>query len=236
MSRKHVLVIDDEPSALEAMGAALESEFQVQLVSDPRNASDILERQPIDLVVLDVFLNGASGLDLLVHLREKSDVPVLLISGYGTKETVIEGLRSHASDYLDKPFSATQLLDRARSLIAQGPRPDHISERIRHFIDQHYMREWTVDRLAKALNLSVRTMRQTFRQHYRQSVMDFLKEVRMARARELLATTDLPIRKVAAAVGFRDPHYFSRIFCQRIGKSPRSFRAAQRREPFSSSD
>ncbi len=236
MTRKHVLVVDDEPSALEAMGAALESEFQVFFASDPRNASEIFETQPVDLVVLDVFLNGASGLDLLAHLREKSDVPVLLISGYGTKETVVEGLRSHANDYLDKPFNAIQLLDRARTLIAQGPRPNHISDRVRRFIDQHYMREWTVDRLARALNLSVRTMRQTFRQHYQQSVMDFLKELRIAKARELLATTDLPIQKVATEVGFRDPHYFSRVFRQRVGKSPRAFRAVVRREPLNAAD
>ncbi len=228
--KKHVLIVDDDRSALEAMEAALAREFRVFPAPDIPTANAMLDRETVDLVILDVRLDGESGLDFLVHLREKSDAPALLISGYGTKEMVIEGLRSRASDYLDKPFSATQLLDRARNLIAQGPRPNHISDRIRHFIDRHYMREWTVDRLAKALNLSVRTMRQVFRQRYRQSVADFLEEVRITRARELLATTDLPIQKVSAQVGFRDAHYFGRVFRQHVGSCPRDYRAESRHE------
>jgi YesN/AraC family two-component response regulator len=229
--KKQVLIVDDDRAALEAMGAAVEREFHVFAAPDIATATHALDRETIDLVILDVVLDQESGLDFLPRLRETSDVPVLLISGYGTKEIVIEALRSHASDYLDKPFSATQLLDRARALIAQGPRPNHISDRIRHFIDQHYMREWTVDRLARALNLSVRTMRQIFRRRYQRSVMDFLEEVRITRARELLATTDLSIHAIAAEVGFHDPHYFGRVFRQRAGKCPRAFRTAQRHEP-----
>ncbi len=233
-SKKHVLIVDDDRSALEAMEAALAREFRVLPAPDIPTANAMLDRETVDLVILDVRLDGESGLDYLNHLREQSDVPVLLISGYGTKEIVIEGLRSRASDYMDKPFSATQLLDKVRSLIAQGPRLSHISDRVRGFIQQHYMRDWTVQSLAKALHLSVRTMRQVFRQRYRQSVTGFLEEVRITRARELLATTDLLIQKVSAQVGFRDAHYFGRIFRQRVGKSPRAFRSAQRREPSNS--
>ncbi len=228
--KKHVLIVDDDRSALEAMEAALDKEFRVFPAPNPPTANAVLNREVVDLVILDVRLDGESGLDFLDRLREKSDVPVLLISGYGTKEIVIEGLRSRASDYLDKPFTATQLLDRARSLIAQGPRLSHISDRVRGFIQQHYMRDWTVQSLAKALHLSVRTMRQVFRQRYRQSVTGFLEEVRITRARELLASTDLPIQKVSAQVGFRDAHYFGRVFRQHVGSCPRDYRAESRHE------
>jgi len=229
--KKYVLIVDDDRSALEAMEAALYREFRVLPAPDIPTANAVLDRGGVDLVVLDVMLGEESGLDFLNHLREESDVPVLLISGYGTKEVVIGGLRSRASDYLDKPFNATQLLDRARTLTTQGPRPSHISDRVRGFIQQQHMRDWSVESLAKALHLSVRTMRQVFRQRYRQSVTDFLEEVRITRARDLLATTDLSIHEVAAAVGFRDPHYFGRVFRQHVGKSPRDFRTESRHEP-----
>ena len=229
--KKHVLIVDDDPAALEAMDAALTREFLVFPAPDVSTARGVVDREAVDLVVLDVMLGEESGLDFLDHFREQSDVPVLLISGYGSKDIVIGGLRSRASDYLDKPFSATQLLDRAQTLIAQGPRPSHISDRVRGFIQQHYMRDWTVESLAKALHLSVRTMRQMFRQRYRQSVTGFLEEVRITRARELLATTDLSIHEVAEAVGFRDPHYFARVFRHHVGRPPREFRTEQRHEP-----
>ncbi len=229
--KRHVLIVDDDRSALEAIEAALGKEFRVSLAHDIRTATGILEQHAVDLVILDVCLDGENGLLLLADLRETSDVPVLLISGYGTKEVVIAGLRSRASDYLDKPFSVPQLLQKTRELIAQGPRPSHVSERIRHFIQEHYMRNWTVESLARELRLSVRTMRQIFRRRYQQSVMEFLEEVRVTRARELLATTDLPVQQVAAEVGFRDPHYFGRVFRKHVGASPHAFRDAHRGEP-----
>jgi YesN/AraC family two-component response regulator len=234
--KKYVLIVDDNRSALEAMEAALYREFRVLPAPDLPTANTVLEREAVSLIILDVILGEESGLDLLARLRQKSDVPVLLISGFGTKEMLAGGMRARASDYLDKPFTATQLLDKARGLILQGPRPSHISERIRHFIEQHYTQDWTVESLAKALNLSVRTMRQMFRRRYQQSVMDFLEEVRVRRAGDLLATTDLSIHEISAVVGFRDPHYFGRVFRQRAGKSPREFRSTLRREPVDASD
>jgi transcriptional regulator GlxA family with amidase domain len=54
--------------------------------------------------------------------------------------------------------------------------------------------------------------------------MDFLEEVRLTRARELLGSTELSIQRIASEVGFRDPHYFGRVFRQRVGKSPRNYR------------
>ncbi len=227
--KKHVLIVDDDRSALEAMGATLGGEFRVVLASDIPTAKALLDGKGVDLVILDVLLGRESGFDFLAHLREKSDVPVLLISGFGTKEMVVAGLRARASDYLDKPFTATELLERARTLVAQGPRPIHIADRVRDLLQQRYMTDWTVASLARELRLSVRTMRQLFRQRYHQSVMDFLEEVRVMRGRELLATTDLSIHKVAAEVGFRDAHYFGRVFRTHIGTSPREFRSALRR-------
>ena len=228
---KRVLIVDDDRAALEAMEAALETEFRVFPVPDVPTANHVLAEETVDFVVLDVVLDQESGLDFLAHLRETSDIPVLLISGYGTKDMVVAGLRARASDYLDKPFNANKLLEKTRELIARGPRPVHISERIRHFIQHNYMRDWTVESLAKALHLSVRTMRLVFRRRYRQSVTDFLEEVRVTHARELLATTDLSIQRVAAEVGFRDPHYFARVFRHHLGKCPRAFRSEQRRDP-----
>ncbi len=229
--RKHVLIVDDDPSALEAMEAALGRGFHVLSALDVQTAKGLLDGEGVDLVVLDVMLHKESGLDILTYVRERSDIPVLLISGFGTKDMVVAGLRAQASDYLDKPFRATDLLEKARALVAQGPRPIHIADRVRDLVQQRYMTDWTVESLAKELRLSVRTMRQMFRQRYHQSVMEFLEEVRVARARELLATTDLSIQQIAAEVGYHDPHYFGRVFREHVEQSPREFRSAQRREP-----
>ncbi|HSB80066.1 MAG TPA: response regulator [Candidatus Methylomirabilis sp.] len=230
MPKGQVLIVDDYQTSLEGMAAALERDFRVLLAADSKTADSLLSQGPVDLVVLDVVLRQESGLDFLGLLRRKSDVPVLLISGYGTKEMIIAGMRSRANDYLDKPFTITQLREKVRELICAGPAPSHIADRIRDFIQQQYMQDWTVDQLAKALDLSVRTMRHVFLRKFGRQPSDYLEEVRLANARVLLATTDSSIRAVATQVGFRDPHYFARVFRQHVGKCPRVFRTEQRHD------
>lgn len=225
--KRRILLVDDDGALLEAMEAALSTEFRVFPVADTVGADRVLASEAVDLVILDIVMREENGLSFLDRLRATSDVPVLLISGFGTKDLVIAGLRARASDYIDKPFTATDLLDRVRHLIGRGPSRGDIAARIRQFIQQHHARDWTIDGLAAALDVSVRTMRVVFRRRYQQSVMDFLEEARLARARDLLATTELPIRKIADQVGFRDPNYFSRVFRRQVGKSPRGFRIEQ---------
>jgi DNA-binding response OmpR family regulator len=84
--KKQVLIVDDDRAALEAMGAALEGEFRVLQAPDVATSTHVLEQETVDLVILDVVLGQESGLDFLARLRETSDIPVLLISGYGTKD------------------------------------------------------------------------------------------------------------------------------------------------------
>jgi YesN/AraC family two-component response regulator len=225
---RRVLIIDDDPTLLEALNAALKAEFQVLLASDARTADSLLKQEPVDLIILDVVLRQESGLDFLAQLRTKSDVPVLVITGFGNKEVVVAAMRSRANDYLDKPFSLAQLCEKVRELTAVGTWPAHVAERIRDLIEQHYARDWTVEELADELHLSVRTMRRAFRQKYGRGVTDFLEETRIRSAQQLLATTDLPIEQVASRVGFRDRHYFTRVFHQLVGNPPRVFRGEQR--------
>ena len=225
-----VLIIDDDPILLETLKEALKAEFQVLLASDVRTAETLLSQEPVDLIILDVVLRQESGLDFLATLRTKSDVPVLVITGFGTKEVVVAAMRSRANDYLDKPFTLDQLREKVRELTAAGSWPAHVAERIRELIEQQYMRDWTVEELANALHLSVRNMRRAFRQKYGRRVTDFLEETRIRRAQQLLATTDLPIEQVASQVGFRDRHYFTRVFRQRVGNPPHVFRGEQRPE------
>jgi YesN/AraC family two-component response regulator len=231
----HILVVDDDPAVLEAVEMALQGESCVSLAKEARAAAAVLGREPVALVILDIRLPGQSGIALLAHLRQQSDVPVLLISGYGTKDLVAEGLEARANAYLDKPFTMPQLLAKVRALLAEGPRPDHIADRIRYLIEQRYQEPWSVQRLAKELRLSVRTLRRVFNCRYRRPVMVFLTEVRMGHAGNLVATTDLQMQEIAADVGIPDRHYFARVFRRYFGMSPREYRLAHRREPGSPS-
>lgn len=227
-SPRHVLIVDDDASARDAMRVALEKTYRVFEAPGIAGATRALRDTIIDIVVLDVVLGEDNGLDLLTHIREASDVPVLLVSGYGDKELVVRGLRARANDYLDKPFSATALLDRVQRLLGDGPAAQQVADRIDAFLRAHYMRDLTVPALAQEIRLSVPIVRHHVRRRYGKSVKALLEEVRLQHARTLVTTTDLSVKEIAARIGFRDPHYFARVFRRCFGQSPRGYRLMKR--------
>ncbi len=230
-SKRQILIIDEDRATLDALGMVLKDAYAIHLAPNFHTAESILDHEAVDLIILnlvDLPLGRPTGFDFLARLRQNSAVPVLLVSSAGTKELLIAGLRARADDFIDKACTETHLLARVHALVGPGPPPEDVAERIRDFVEAHFPQDWTMESLAEALTLSVRTIRQVFSRRYHQSVLRFLEEVRLREARALLAGTDLPIQEVARRVGFRDPQYFGRVFRQRSSVSPRQFRVRQR--------
>ncbi|MEU0564428.1 AraC family transcriptional regulator [Nonomuraea sp. NPDC005983] len=90
---------------------------------------------------------------------------------------------------------------------------------------------WTVLEHAKRLGMSLTELRESVRRRAGCSPKDYLLTIRLNLAKELLATTDLPVAAVARRVGYDDPAYFTRLFTRRVGASPSTFREHQSRTP-----
>lgn len=110
---KKILVIDDEAIIRVSCKRTLASEgYDVALASRCREGLDILEREPVDLVLLDLKMPDMDGIELLPLLREKwPDTKVIVISGYGTDETAEKTMKLGAHTYLKKPFTPDTLLN-----------------------------------------------------------------------------------------------------------------------------
>jgi CheY-like chemotaxis protein len=114
MTRKTILIVDDDQASLQAMRSVLAEDFDVVLASDGRQALDVFAARPIDLVICDVLMPNMDGIEMLRALRALSaTVPVVTISGGGTigadnylRATVALG----ASAKLAKPIRADDLL------------------------------------------------------------------------------------------------------------------------------
>ncbi len=102
-----VLVVDDEPSILESLRDILEDEgYGVKCVTTGEEALRSLEESPADLVLLDVWLPGIDGIEVLSKIREKYPwIPVVIISGHGTIELAVRAVKLGAFDFLEKPLS-----------------------------------------------------------------------------------------------------------------------------------
>ena len=123
-----VLVVDDEPTIREIVVSYLEREgFKTLEAADGNRARELLERDPPDLVVLDLMLPGTDGLELCRWIRSRSRLPVIMLTARGEESDRIVGLELGADDYVTKPFSPRELAARVRTVLRRAE-PDAAAE------------------------------------------------------------------------------------------------------------
>ena len=107
-----ILIVDDDSGVRESLRGVLEDEgYAASEVISGEACLDFLEKESVDLVLLDVWLPGIDGLDTLQKLRERDNPPeVLMISGHGTIETAVRATKLGAYDFLEKPLSIDRTL------------------------------------------------------------------------------------------------------------------------------
>ena len=115
--RIRVLIVDDIPANVRLLQAKLEADYyDVITAADGNDAiGQAIESQP-DIILLDVMMPGEDGFSLTKSIREKSNVPILLLTARGESVDRIEGLERGADDYLPKPFSWDELEARVIAL------------------------------------------------------------------------------------------------------------------------
>jgi len=113
-----ILIVEDDPAIASLLERTLEEEgWRSVTVDDGEEGLYRAEMEPFDLMILDWMLPGLSGPELLERLRrEGNEVPVLMLTARGETADRIEGLRKGADDYLSKPFSLEELIERVRAL------------------------------------------------------------------------------------------------------------------------
>lgn len=123
MNARSILVVEDEASIAEVVSLYLKrAGFSAQVASDGKQAMGIFERQPPDFVILDLMLPEVDGLALTRWLRDRSDVPIIMLTARREEADRIAGLEMGADDYVVKPFSPQELVSRVRAVMRRGAR------------------------------------------------------------------------------------------------------------------
>jgi two-component system, OmpR family, response regulator ResD len=116
-----VLVVDDEPIVRGVVVRYLEREgYRTLEADDGETARVLLERHDPSLVVLDVMLPGTDGLELCRWIRQRSELPVIMLTARGDEADRIVGLELGADDYVTKPFSPRELVARIRTVLRRA--------------------------------------------------------------------------------------------------------------------
>jgi DNA-binding response OmpR family regulator len=117
----HILAIDADLGALKRTADYLvEHDMRVTSLPSSRGLDELVAKTLIDLVVLDVSLPGEDGLQIARSLRERSDIPIILLSGHTDEADRVMGLEMGADDFVTKPFSPRELLARIRALLRRA--------------------------------------------------------------------------------------------------------------------
>ena len=138
-----VLIVEDEESYRDALGFMLAKEgFEVILAADGEEGLTQFERHGADIVLLDLMMPGLSGTEVCRRLRQRSTVPIIMVTARDAEIDKVVGLELGADDYVTKPFSHRELLARVRAVLRRGAdtelMPDVIEESgVRMDVERH---------------------------------------------------------------------------------------------------
>jgi len=252
-SLPRVLIVEDNNDVLEYIGQLLRSDYNIIYANDGEEGLRKANEQVPDLIVSDLMMPGIDGFQLCKAVRESmllSHIPFIVITAKTQEEDRLRALQAGADAYLAKPFSANELLVRARQLILQREKlrerfsqsmaesdniqaKDQLSADDKEFLDQlanavnEQMKQGSVDveTTASRLCLSSRQLRRKIYAITGETTVACIMRLRLARAHQLLVEhPSLTISEVAMKCGFDDSGYFTKAFKQQYKMTPTQLR------------
>ena len=117
-----ICIVDDEPSILHTLSSILEDEgYQVTIAKTGKEALKVIQREPPDVVMLDVWMPEIDGLEVLKRVREQfPNVMVIMMSGHGSVETAVKAIKLGVYDYLEKPLDLEKIPILVRNAIRES--------------------------------------------------------------------------------------------------------------------
>lgn len=116
-----ILLIDDDTQLASLLGEYfLQFDFSLESATQPSQGLEMLDRNPYELVILDIMLPEMDGFEVCKHIRKKNDIPIIMLTARGEVMDRIIGLELGADDYLPKPFEPRELVARIQSILKRS--------------------------------------------------------------------------------------------------------------------
>jgi len=243
-----LLLAEDDPDTAAFTIAVLQEEFRVIHAKNGQEAIGIIRESLPDIVLSDIMMPEKGGIGLLKEIRTDeltSHLPIVLFSAKASLESRLEGLSHGADAYIPKPFSPEELKLTIRNLFStiRKNRENYqagiqtaktFEERIKsenayvnkviasiiNNIDDH---EYSVNELASDMAVSRSQLHRKLAALTGFSTTNFIRMVRLEKARDLLLANDGNISEIAYKCGFSSQSYFTKSFTEHFGKNPSQF-------------
>jgi two-component system, response regulator YesN len=241
------VVAEDEERMREYVArkaAELEPSFScVGTAADGEEAVELVERFLPDLLITDIKMPVLGGLDLARRIRAtNADIRIVIISGYSEFDYARRAIELGVDDYLLKPIdteglreilrrlrikleSQAGLVDSEYCLDRTDAREDELARTITLYLQENYREPYSLEKLASTFNCKAAYLLRLYNRVTGSTPTQELIKLRIEKAKRLLVGhPSLEIKQVAAAVGYDDPLYFSRLFKRETGLAPTAFR------------
>ena len=248
-----VLFVEDNTQLLDMTATMLRDWYRVVCAKNGAEALEILGHEQVDVVVSDVMMPVMDGMELCARVKgdiSTSHIPLILLTAKTTVEAKVEGMKSGADVYLEKPFAIEQLhmqienllrlrqlfykrMSKADGVVDEAVGADcGINRRDMEFLQQVQEvfdanmadEDYSIDSLAAALNMSRSTFYRKLRSLTGMPPADFMRSQRLKHAARLLAEdSDTNIADIAMKVGFVSASHFTKCFKQAYGVLPKEY-------------
>ncbi len=253
-SRARVLLVEDNEDFIGYTKNQLSHQYSVTTASNGHIALEILRKEAYDIVISDIMMPRMNGRQLCMNLKnnfETCHIPVILLTGLGSKEHILEGLECGADDYIVKPYdyellnSKIETLLQNRTFLKRKFLFHDVNEGEIEFsnkLDEEFISKITqfVNDNISDVNISPKDlcehmgMSRTSFYNKLKVLMDispneFIRTIRLKKGRSLLLKNSYNVSEVAYNVGFSDAKYFGTLFKKYYGQNPSTFIAEKRK-------
>lgn len=247
-SKSRLLIVEDNQELRHFLKEHLEDNYRVLEAAHGQEALDILNKEPVDVILSDVMMPIMNGIDLCKQVKENQElnhIPFVLLTAKTSAKSRIEGRESGADIYLAKPFSLEELkltinnilssrqqlrnlylenaFSEARELALVEKEKDFVSELI-SIIEEHIEdNKFDVDYLCREMGMSRTKLYGKVKSVTGKSIGEIIRGLRLRKAAEILASEDISINQVMYRVGIQSQSYFTKSFKKEFGKTPTQF-------------
>jgi signal transduction histidine kinase/DNA-binding LacI/PurR family transcriptional regulator/AraC-like DNA-binding protein len=233
--KKTILIADDEPGILDMHTRMVQTQApdcRVIKAKNGREALSVLEREHVDLVLLDLMMPELDGFGVLETMQTQAgmrEVPVIVLTSQVLSEDDMARLNRGVVTVLGKGvFNIEETLGHVAAALERNRKLGSETQRLVRkgmaYVHEHYPEAFTRETLARYVGVSEDYLTRCFRQELGLTPMAYLTRYRLSRAKELLVSGHKSVTEVAMAVGFLDTKYFSRVFRREVGVSPAAYR------------
>jgi two-component system, response regulator YesN len=235
-----ILLVDDDKEFREEFSDYFD-QYTIIQAGHALEALDILKKPNlIDLVLLDVMMPGPKGTEVIADIRRiNPEMPIVILTGFGSKEIVIQSLKGKVNDYIEKPLhleKTKDIIDKLLEAKQEANQPVYHGnqakvEKVKQFIERNCFKKITLQDAAAHVFLSPKYLSRIFESIEGSGFNDFKLKIKIGKAKELLEDTDLNIFQISSKLGYQNVESFTMIFKKNTGITPKKYRQNKIRKP-----